>query len=105
MISPAQIGSIGEKHATAWLSGQGFTCYRNTQLPGCTDIECSAGNKSLLVQVKTAIHPESPAYLSAEEKNAIVSRANRNGSEAWLARLQINEKGALVGKIMWSKLN
>ncbi|OLD00436.1 MAG: hypothetical protein DMG35_17360 [Acidobacteria bacterium] len=105
MLTAAVIGTYGEVHATAWLRANGWRCYRNTQLPGATDIEAAAGTRSLLVQVKTAIWPNFPASLSGEEKRSIVARANRNQKEAWLAQLQINREGALVGSITWTKLN
>ena len=104
MLTSAEVGTTGEKHATAELRAKGWTCYRNTQLPGATDIEATGGTPALLVQVKTAVYPNLPADLSAEEKTAIVSRANRNGKDAWLAQLQINREGALVGSISWTKL-
>lgn len=105
MIKPAEVGSAGEVIATNWLRANGWLCYRNTQLPGATDIQATSGNRSLLVQVKTAVYPNSPADLAADERKAIVGRANRNGKEAWLAQLQINSEGALIGTILWTKLN
>jgi Holliday junction resolvase len=87
MLTAAEIGNIGEKHAAAYLRANGWSCYQNTQLPGATDIEATSGNRSLLVQVKTAIHPAPAAYLSTEELNAIKSRARRIQGEAWLAQI------------------
>lgn len=104
MLTAAQIGTIGEVHVTNWLKAKGYSCYRNTQLPGATDIEANGNPTSLLVQVKTAICPNSAAGLSAEDTKAIVARANRTGRQAWLARLQINNKGELVGDIAWTRL-
>ncbi len=105
MLTAAQIGTIGEVHATEWLKAKGYSCYRNTQLPGATDIEANGNPTSLLVQVKTAVWPSSAASLSAEEKKAIVARANKNQRQAWLAQLQINNKGEVVGDIAWTRLN
>jgi len=105
MLKAAEVGSIGEKYATAWLTANGYKCYRNTQLPGATDIEATSANHSLLVQVKTAIYPNLAAGLTPDDKRAIVGRANKNQREAWLAQLQINSEGELVGKITWAKLN
>jgi Holliday junction resolvase-like predicted endonuclease len=105
MLAAAQIGTIGEVHATEWLKAKGYSCYRNTQLPGATDIQANGNPTSLLVQVKTAVWPSSAANLSSEERKAIVTRANHNGRQAWLAQLQINNKGEMVGEIAWTKLN
>jgi hypothetical protein len=103
-VTPAEIGSIGEGHVTAWLQSRGYSCYRNTQLPGSTDIEAN-GQVGLLVQVKTAVYPLPPAELSNEEQRNIVARANRSGRQAWLARVNINNVGSLVGQINWKRLN
>jgi Holliday junction resolvase len=110
-MTPAEIGSHGEKHVTAYLGSKGFSCYRNTQLPGSTDIEATRtdafGNvtQGLLVQVKTAEHPNHPSCLSSEECSGIIARAKRKGWEAWLAQIQIDQLGGLVGAIAWTKLN
>jgi hypothetical protein len=105
MLTAAQIGNIGEVYTTRWLEGKGYACYQNTQLPGSTDIEATGTVYKLLVQVKTAVYPNSAASLDAEEKKAIVARANRSQRQAWLAQLQINYKGDLIGDIAWTKLN
>ena len=104
-MKPADIGNLGERYVTAWLNENGYQCYRNTQLPGSTDIEAIRRDKSLLVQVKTAVFPNLPAGLAADEKKAIVARAVRNQKEAWLAKAQVNDDGALLGEIAWVKLN
>ena len=105
MLTTSEVGSIGERYAVAWLQQKGWRCYLNTKLPGATDIEASGGSVSLLVQVKTAIHPSIPAFPDAEDRKAIVARAQRNGREAWVAQLQINREGVLVGQITWTKLS
>lgn len=104
-LTAGDIGTVGEKHATAWLRSNGWSCYRNTQQAGATDIQAQSGTKTILVQVKTAVFPNNPVALSTDEKSAIVSRAKNNGYEAWLAQLQINSEGALLGQISWTKLN
>lgn len=105
MLTAAQIGKIGEIYVTRWLQGNNYVCRQNTQLPGSTDIEATGIANKLLVQVKTAVYPSSPASLSAEEKKAIVARANRDGRQAWSAQLQINNNGDMIGDIVWAKLN
>jgi hypothetical protein len=109
-MTAAEIGSIGERHATAALQAQGWSCYRNTQLPGSTDIEATTTDgrgtviKRLLVQVKTAVTPNAPADLTADDKRAIISRANRNNAEAWLAQVKIDSSGGSLG-IAWTRLS
>jgi hypothetical protein len=112
-LKPAEIGSFGEKHATAQLQQWGYTCNLNTQLPGSTDIEAVkrstfpySQDEKRLVQVKTAIFPTTPVYLSSEEQKAIIARAALNTNcTTWLAQVQIKGDGTLFGAISWSKLS
>jgi len=105
-MTSAEIGNYGERYVTNWLEAQGYLCHRNTQLPGSTDIETAEDQTpSLLVQVKTAVAPSSPAWLSDEGKKAIVARANRSQKQAWLAQVSINAYGQQVGEIKWTRLN
>lgn len=66
-MTPAEIGSYGERHVTASLQSIGYHCYRNTQQPGSTDIEARGTSKSLLVQVKTGLAPNPVPSLSGDE--------------------------------------
>lgn len=104
-FTSAEIGNLGERHATVALQAKGWQCYRNTQQPGSTDIEARGQNKTILVQVKTGLVPNAPPDLPPDERRNITARASRLGYEAWLAQLQINGQGELVGSISWSKLN
>lgn len=104
-MTSAEIGNFGERHATAWLQSKGYQCYRNTQQPGSTDIEARGSTKSLLVQVKTGLSPSPAPGLSGEEQRNISSRASNLGYEAWLAQVQIDARGSLLGEITWNKLN
>jgi hypothetical protein len=104
-MTSAEIGNYGERHVTAALVALNYKCTRNTQQPGSTDIEARASRANLLVQVKTGLKPNQASSLSADEQRNIVSRAAKLGYEAWLAQLQINDKGELVGRIVWTQLN
>ncbi len=48
-MTPAEIGNLGERYATKWLESNGYSCYRNTQQPGSTDIEARGSSKNILV--------------------------------------------------------
>jgi Holliday junction resolvase len=103
-MEPAEIGNVGERHVEEYLRNRGYTCNRNTQLPGSTDIEASHSSAKLLIQAKTAVHPEMPADLRPDELRNIKSRAAALGREAWLAQVTINPAGQLVKDIQWRKL-
>ena len=104
MLTAAEIGTIGEKHATAWLRANGWRCYTDTKLPGATDMETTLGGRGILVRVKTAVYPSLPASLTVDEKRVLVACAKYNQKEAWLVKLQIDREGALVGNITWAEL-
>jgi len=104
-MTPAEIGNLGERYVTKWLESKGYSCYRNTQQPGSTDIEARSSSKNILVQVKTGVAPSVPPTLSGDEKRNISSRASRLGYEAWTAQVQIDNRGNQAGDIAWSKLN
>jgi Holliday junction resolvase-like predicted endonuclease len=102
-MESAEIGNIGERHVEAWLKTKGYVCNRNTKLPGATDIEAVATGRSLLVQVKTAQQPYSPATLTQEEISAIKARAQRLNFEPWLAQVKITISGSMIGEPIWTQ--
>lgn len=106
-MESGDIGEIGATLVTASLEANGYRCRQNTQLPGSTDIEAvgRTSGKKMLVQVKTALHPNTASSLSTNEKSNITARADRLSATAWLAQVQINNQGKLIGKIRWTKLN
>lgn len=104
-MESGSIGNIGERHVTALLTGGGYTCYRNTQQPGSTDITAKSSWANLLVQVKTSAVPNAPPQMTENERRNIKDRAKGIGFQAWCARVQINARGELVGKIEWEQLN
>ena len=104
--SAADVGRVGEGATVAYLKNKGFTVTSwNTQGPGATDIEAVAGQKGLLVQVKSAVSPNSPCSISDLEQQAIASRATRKGYEAWEARVQLDASLRPMGEPSWRKLN
>lgn len=107
VMTSTAVGSVGERHATAVLVARGFACNTDTRQPGATDIEAvhRSGHPGLLVQVKTAVAPNLPSGLSAQEERSIKARASRLAREAWLAQVQIDAHGDLVGLVSWTKLN
>src|ERR1017187_1022808 len=101
-LTAGQVGDFGERHVEAWLRAKGFTnILRDTKQLGSTDIQAD-GSESILVQVKTAVHPDQPAQLSADEIRDIKSRATKLGRVAYVARVTIDFAGGLVGTIAWS---
>ena len=100
-MNSSQIGQYGEKLVATSLGNSGYRVVQNTRLPGSTDIQAD-GKQTILVQVKTALHPDEPAYPSSDEIRNIKSRAAILNRTAWVAQVQIDAKGNKVGDIKWS---
>ena len=101
----SEIGRAGEWHAVNWLKSNGYAIDRwDTQSPGSTDIEAH-GAERVLVQVKSAIYPNEPAYLSSDEVRNIKSRATRIGANPYFAKVSLNQDLSLRKKIEWVRLN
>jgi len=107
MATPFEIGQAGERIVVQWVKEAGYTIKRwDTQSPGSTDIEAESSNGHvLLVQVKSAVHPNEPPSLSRDEERKIESRAMRIGTDAWEARVQLNGSLEPIGEIQWRKLS
>jgi len=105
MHSQAEIGAAGERIVNNWLIGNNYKTNLNTRQPGSTDIEAVGPKASLLVQVKTALSPSTPADPSSDEVRNIKSRAARLGYEAWQAKVTVDANANFVGKIQWQRLD
>ena len=107
MAAPFEIGQAGERIVVQWLKEAGYAIKRwDTQSPGSTDIEAeSSKGHILLVQVKSALHPNEPPSLSSDEERNIESRGTRIRAEAWEARVQLNASLEVIGEIRWRKLS
>jgi len=104
MPTPYEIGNTAERLVAHWLREFGYFSNINTKAPGATDIEARGNTRSLLVQVKAALHPSVPDSLSPDEVRDLTSRAARLGVEPWEARVQLDQQLRQVGEIQWRKL-
>lgn len=107
MATPFEIGQAGERIVVQWLKEAGYTIKKwDTESPGATDIEAESSKAHiLLLQVKSAVHPNEPPFLSREEERQIESRATRIGAEAWEARVQLNARLHVIGSVQWRKVS
>lgn len=103
MLRPNEIVEYGEKHAEKWLTAQGYHCHHK-QGQGVNELEARGGESALLVHVNTALAPAQPKEISQHDHDSIVSRAMMLGFEPWLAQVQINAHGDLVGEIAWTHM-
>jgi len=105
MPTQVEIGQAGEHIVARELAAKGYRTNVDTRAPGSTDIEARSQQANLLVQVKTAMSPGTPAAMSTDEERNIKSRAQRLRFQAWEARVQIGSRLNQVGETSWRKLN
>jgi hypothetical protein len=103
-MTPEEIKTSGERHVRSDLTSKGYFCLRNKRSPTPTGIEAIKGNEVMLVQAKAAVHPDLPDGLSAEESARVRKRAVRMGWQAWLAQVKIDDSGALLGSVAYTRL-
>ncbi len=105
MMTPADIAEYGERHVEAWLSSTGYHCNASKPHHGATDIEARGEEESLFVHVMSALAPSPVPELSTSDLGRVLSRAMALGYDAWLAQVQVDNSGQLVGEIQWKQLN
>lgn len=98
------IGHGGERAVANQLMRWGYRGNWDTRLPGSTDIEAWNSVRHLVIQVKSALYPNSPPLLSPGEEWNIRARASRIGAEAWAATVQVDFWLNQVGEISWRRL-
>jgi hypothetical protein len=102
-MTPEDAQSSGERHVISDLTSKGYYCLRNKRSPVYTGIEAIKGMQVALVHVKAAVHPSAPENLSTEEATRIKNRASRMGWEVWLAQVQIDDFGLMLGSITYTR--
>lgn len=107
MPTAFDIGQAGERIVVQWLEKEKSYAIKtwDTQSPGSTDIEAEHRDAHILVQVKSAMYPNEPPFLSSDEQRNIKSRATKIGAVAWEARAQLNASLQLIGEIQWRTLS
>ena len=103
-MTPEEIRLSGDRHVMSDLTSKGYLCLRNKRSRTRTGIEAIKGNEVALVLVKAAVHPNLPDGLSAEESSEVRKRAVRMGWQAWLAQVQIDGFGAMLGPVTYNRL-
>jgi hypothetical protein len=101
-----EINPIGRKHVETWLSENGYFDIKQELLQS-NDYGFTAKGKieSILVQVRTFLHPQRPFKLSDFEINALSAKAGKQGLVAYAAYVIVDENNNLSSDIVWDRLS
>ncbi|MHB2019604.1 MAG: hypothetical protein ACYCW6_21890, partial [Candidatus Xenobia bacterium] len=93
------------------MERQGFIILEwNKQTQGPADVRVvkHGGSKDedrkMILQIRAAIYPEDPPYLTQEEMVRLVQRANQLGDEPWEVRTYLDGTYRAVGPPQWRYL-
>jgi len=101
-----EINSIGQNYVEKWLEDNSYFDI-SRELLQSKDYGFSAKSKSesLLVQVRTFLHPQRPFKLSDFEINALTGKAVKLGLVAYAAYVTLDAENNLAGEILWERLS
>lgn len=99
-MESADIGYIGERHVVDHLIRHGYRIHHDTKGPGATDIVAYGDTDTLVIQVKTAIHPSTPDEASQLECSKLGLRAAMMKAKAVIAQVTIDSRGGLIKVVL-----
>ena len=105
MMTPTDIIETGARHVESYLKGTGYHCHHGPQHHGSIDIEARGEDDNLYVHVMTTLAPTAVPEIGTSDIARVLSRAMTLGYDSWLAKVQLNSQGELVGEVQWSQLN
>ncbi len=104
MLTPTDIAEYAERHVEKWLIESGYRCYHHPQRHGTKDLEARSPDLNMFVHVNASLEPKPAPELTHTDHDSICSRAMMLGFDPWMAQLQVDRNGDLVGEIVWTKL-
>jgi hypothetical protein len=101
-----EFNPTGQKHVELWLAENGYSDVSKEQLR-LNDYGFIAKGKteSLLVQIRTFLHPERTFRLSDFEIKALINKAVKLGLTAYAAYVTVDAENNLAGEIIWERLS
>lgn len=98
--------SIGQKYVEDWLYENEYTNICKELLhPNDYGFSAEGKRESLLVQVRTFLHPEKPLIITDPESDNLTSKAAGRGLIAYVAYAVVDHEHKLVGEIYWDRLS
>jgi hypothetical protein len=104
-MSSTDVRLIGKRYVVDWLESIRFEIVDwDDEDPEASDIEAEHSEAHVIVRVKTAVEPDEPEDLSAEEVRGLMSRASSKKAVAWEAKVRLDADRILKGEISWKIL-
>jgi hypothetical protein len=104
-MSSADIRLIGKRYVVDWLESMEFEIVDwGDEDPEALDVEAEHSDSHVIVRVKTAVEPDEPRELSADEVRDLMSRASEKKAVAWEAKVRLDADRLLKGEISWKIL-
>ena len=101
-----EINNAGEKFVENWLSGNDYTNLAKENLQINESVITGKGRiETVMIQVKTFVHPQRPFKLSEYDIDKITRRAAKLKCIAYVAYVIIDDNKNLVGEINWERLS
>ena len=95
----------GEKHVELWLSNNGYSGITRENLQGKEIVIIATGNlETILIWVKTFVHPQRPYKLSEYDIDKLIRMASKHKQVAYAAYVIIDADKNLFGDIVWERL-
>ncbi|MEO6541397.1 MAG: hypothetical protein ABIN74_10415 [Ferruginibacter sp.] len=102
---PPEFKLAGEKKVEKWLNDNGYTNISIETLHSTEQgIKATGTVETILVQVRTFLHPHRPFKLSDYEIDQLTRRAAKMEFVAYAAYVILDDKGDLVEEINWERL-
>jgi hypothetical protein len=100
------ITSIGKNYVVEWLNENGYSDISTEPLQqGGHALKAMGTRESLLVQVRTFLHPQKPVLLDDLESDTLTDKAAGLGLIAYVAYAVVDHENNLVGEIYWDRLS
>jgi hypothetical protein len=101
-----KINPAGQKLVESWLSENGYFDISKEPLQSNEYGFIAKGTiESILVQIRTFLHPQRPFKLSDFEINSLSAKAVKAGLVAYAAYVTVDEENNLEGDIIWERLS
>ncbi len=100
-----EISRIGEKHVENWLIENGYSHFKIDRLrTNVRALQATGNMQSVLVLVRTVLHPHRPLKFSDYEIDFLTRRAAKKQLVAYAAYVVLNDNQDLAGEISWERL-